>query len=93
MNITYDPVKNQRNIALRGLSFERAADMHFESSVIFVDDRRDYGELRYVAVGYVDTRLCVLCFTRVAQGIRVISFRKANVREVRRYGEAITIHK
>lgn len=44
-----------------------------------------------VAVGFLGTRLHVLCFTPVAAGIRVISFRKANAREVRDYDQTRTI--
>jgi uncharacterized DUF497 family protein len=40
---------------------------------------------RYDAVGYLDGRLLALCFTETPSGIRVISFRKANSREIKRY--------
>jgi uncharacterized protein (DUF4415 family) len=45
--------------------------------------RRKYGELRYVGIGYLDSRLHVLCFSESETGIRVISFRKANSREAK----------
>ena len=35
--------------------------------------------------------LNVLCFATTEEGIRVISFRKANTREARKYGKAKTI--
>jgi hypothetical protein len=47
----------------------------------FVDIRRDYGEVRQVALGYLDERLHALCFAETATGIRVISFRRVNARE------------
>ncbi|HKJ88978.1 MAG TPA: BrnT family toxin [Gammaproteobacteria bacterium] len=86
MEITFDPAKNERNIRERGLSFERAAEIDFNDALIYVDDREDYGEARYIAICYLDRRLHVLCFTETERGIRVISFRKANRREARRYG-------
>jgi len=46
---------------------------------------------RLVAVGYLHKRLHILCFLPKAGGIRVISFRKANDREARKYGRAKTI--
>jgi uncharacterized DUF497 family protein len=91
MDIDYDPKKNVKNVRDRQLSFERARDFEFGSALIGIDDRYDYGETRYVAVGYLDSRLHVLCFTETATGIRVISFPKANSREGRRYVEAQTI--
>lgn len=88
MRITFDPAKNERNIRLRGLSFERAADFAFDTALYAVDERRDYPELRTVAIGFLGSRVHVLCFAEVPGGIRVISFRKANAREVRRYAQA-----
>ncbi|TWG86679.1 hypothetical protein L602_000200000800 [Cupriavidus gilardii J11] len=91
MDIVFDRLKNERNILLPGLSFERAAEFDFESAVYLLDDRRQYGEARYIAVGYLDGRLHVLCFTESPTGLRVISFRKANAREARKYGKPQTI--
>jgi uncharacterized protein len=91
MEVSYDPAKNKRNIRERGLSFDRSVEFDFETAAYFTDTRRDYGEVRRIAVGYLDRRLHVLCFTTTAGGIRVISFRKANEREVKRYGKAKTI--
>lgn len=85
MKITYDPAKNARNIQERGLSFDRVTEFDFETAIVVVDARRDYGEIRYRAVGWLDGRLHALVFTRADDGIRVISFRKANKREVKRY--------
>lgn len=87
VRISYDPAKNQRNIRDRGLSFDTAAEFDFESALYAVDHRHDYGEKRYVAVGLRGGRLHVLCFAETPDGIRVISFRKANPREVSRYGK------
>ena len=88
MEITYDPVKNASNIELRGLSFERAADFDFQTAVFTVDDRHDYGEMRYRGLGFMGGRLYALVFVETDNGIRVISLRKANQREVRRYEQA-----
>jgi uncharacterized DUF497 family protein len=90
VRITYDPAKNERNIRERGLSFERAAEFDFSTAVYFVDARREYGEQRIVAYGYLDRRLHSLCFIDIAEGIRVISFRRASRKEARRYGRAQT---
>ena len=88
MRITYDPAKNERNIRNRGLSFDSAAQFDFEGALYAVDERYDYDEMRYIAMGMLGVRLHVLCFAETADGIRVISFRKANAREVRRYAKA-----
>lgn len=85
MEVAFDPAKNARNVRDRGLSFERAIDFDFATAGLAIDTRREYGEVRYVAVGYLDGRLHVLCFTETPFGIRVISFRKGNSREIQRY--------
>lgn len=90
MNISYDPAKNTRNIAERGLSFERVAEFDFDGASFLIDDRREYHEVRQIAIGYLDGRLHHLCFVETATGIRVISFRKANAREARKHDRALT---
>ena len=90
MRISYDPAKNHRNVRDRGLPFDSAAEFDFEGALYAVDKRQDYGEARYIAVGMLGVRLHVLCFAETPEGIRVISFRKANTREVNRYAKAKT---
>ncbi|MEY4091893.1 MAG: hypothetical protein RLZZ496_1075 [Pseudomonadota bacterium] len=88
MEIEFNPLKNARNIDERGLSFEQVREFDFETALYVVDDRHDYGETRIRALGFVGPRLHVLVFVEVPKGIRVISFRKANKREVIGYGKA-----
>jgi len=85
VEISYDPAKNERNIAERGLSFERAAWFDFETSLIWIDSRKAYPEVRFSALGLLDGRVHSLVFAETDRGIRVISLRKANKREVKRY--------
>jgi uncharacterized DUF497 family protein len=74
------------------LSFERAVDFDFETAIIKEDTRKAYPERRFIAFGYLGDRLHVLCFTPKKDGIRVISFRKANHREVRDYEQLKTLN-
>lgn len=90
MLIQFDAAKNDRNIAERGLSFEQAASFDFSTALVDTDDRKAYPEVRYVALGLLGARVHVLCFTPIAGGIRVISFRKANSREIKTYEQART---
>ncbi len=85
MYIEFDPVKNALNIQLRQLPFEQAANFEFETALFSQDQRREYGEVRIRALGYLGRRMHALVFVETALGIRVISFRKANKREVRIY--------
>jgi len=85
MEIEFDANKNAANIRSRGLTFERVVDFDFETAVFKQDSRRDYGEIRFRTLGFLDGRLHALVFTETDKGIRVISFRKANKREVKTY--------
>ena len=80
MDISFDPAKNARNIELRGISFECAVDFDWSLALVFEDWRRDYGELRYRALGLIAGRLHMLVFTRREDRIHVISLRKANIK-------------
>lgn len=88
MQITFDPAKNLRNVAERGLSFELVEQFDFSTAKIWQDTRKAYHEVRFNATGYLGDRLHCLCFTPVDGGIRVISFRKANARERGQYEKA-----
>jgi len=87
MEIIFDPAKSERNRAERGFGFELVGDFDFDSAFIWIDDRHDYGETRFAALGLVKARLYALVYTEIVGGIRVISFRKANDREVFHYGK------
>lgn len=87
MKIDFDPEKSNKNNRDRGLPFDRAADFDWETALYSEDIRHAYPERRFVAMGYLEERLHVLCFTPIKGGVRVISFRKANLREVNRYEE------
>jgi len=87
MKIDFDPIKSERNIKLRSLSFDRAGDFDWETAIYYEDDRMDYPEDRIIALGFLGVRLHVICFTPIDGGVRIISFRKANRREIRCYEE------
>jgi len=91
LEITFDPAKNDSNIRERGSSFERVREVDFNTALLRPDTRKEYGEARYIALCYLDSRLHVLCFTETETGIRVISFRKANDREAQKHGKPQTI--
>ena len=88
MRLVFDPEKNARNIESRGLPFSAAEDFDFEAALIVEDDRRDYGETRFIALGPIGRRLHVVVYVRIEGGVRVISLRKANARERKRNGQA-----
>lgn len=85
MKIEFNPGKNERNIRERGLPFMLVDEFAWETAQTHEDCRFPYPERRFISLGLIGERLFVVCFTPIPGGIRVISFRKANAREVKRY--------
>jgi hypothetical protein len=86
VKIEFDPAKDAINRRKHGLSLADAGLMDIESGFIVPDERRAYGEARLQAYGLIGGRLHVLAFTMRGEVLRAISLRKANSREVKRYG-------
>jgi uncharacterized DUF497 family protein len=70
------------------LPFSLVAEFDFESALIWQDTRKADPQARFSALGMIGERVYSVVFSAVAGGIRVISFRKANQREVQRYEQA-----
>ncbi len=85
MKIDFDAEKSHKNSRDRGLPFDRALDFDWETALYSEDIRYPYPERRFVAIGYLQERVHVICFSPIKEGVRIISFRKANLREVKRY--------
>lgn len=85
MDIEFDTAKDAANIAKHGLSL---SDFQGFDAVplIVVDDRRDYGETRYLGIRRIDGDGHCIVFTLRGQVMRLISFRRARDKEMRRYG-------
>ena len=88
MDIEYDLNKSEENAARRGLPFSGVVAFDWDTALVIADTRHAYPEPRFLAHGLIGDRLHAVVFTPTASGIRVISFRKANRREVRMYAQA-----
>jgi hypothetical protein len=82
---TWDPDKDRTNLLKHGISLAAGTALDLATATVLVDQRRDYGEVRYQAYGPIEDRLHVLVFTVRNRDVRLISLRKANAKEVRRY--------
>ena len=70
---------------MRGQVFNRAESFDWETALTLPDDRQDYGEPRYIALGHIAKRLHVMVYTVRGEAVRIIGLRKANDREVKYY--------
>lgn len=90
MQFEWDEGKNEINIRKHGIDFEDVKDMFNHPMLTLVDDREDYGEERWVGVGWVQQLIGVVVYVeRHEDTIRIISARKATNHEVRRYEQSI----
>ncbi|TFF25661.1 BrnT family toxin [Jiella endophytica] len=78
----WDEAKSNANLALGRPPFSDVERFDFATAAIFVDNRRNYGETRKIAIGMIGDRHHVIVYTERGARVRVISFRKANDREV-----------
>lgn len=56
VHITFDPAKDALNVSKHGVSLRQAADLEWDSAVLWIDARRDYGEPRECGIGYIGLR-------------------------------------
>jgi uncharacterized DUF497 family protein len=85
MRIEFDPGKDVGNHEKHGLSLQLAAELDWESALVWLDEREDYGELRMIALAPIAAILYYVAFVDRGQSRRVISLRRANRREVKHY--------
>jgi uncharacterized DUF497 family protein len=81
MTITFDPAKRALTLRHRGLDFARAGEVFAGRTATAVDDRRDYGETRFITAGYLDGRLVVIVWTQRGEVRHVISMRHCHAKE------------
>ncbi len=89
MEISFDPVKREKNLRERRLDFLDAAKVFAGRTYDWEDDRFDYDEVRMITVGSLEGRMVVVVWTERGLGRRVISMRKANEREQEYYRELL----
>lgn len=87
MKFTYDSAKNDSNIAKHGLPLSDAKLLDWNAAYSWIDQRKDYGEERYVALAPIDQHVYCVVYVESKIAVRIISLRKANAREVNFYEE------
>jgi uncharacterized DUF497 family protein len=67
----------------------RVAEIFAGATLTIPDDRRDYGEPRFITIGRLDGRMGAIIWTPRGAARRIISLRKANDREQSIYGDRL----
>jgi hypothetical protein len=85
----WDDNKAARNWRDHGVSFEMARDAFNDPfAVEWIDREQDSNEERHAMIGMVESRLLFVAYTMRGDRIRIISARKAEPYERRKYHEA-----
>jgi uncharacterized DUF497 family protein len=85
----FNPAKDAANRAKHGVSLALPEILFADPHLLTTDDRFNYGEVRELAFGRISGRLFVCVYADRGEERRVISLRKANGREVKRYGKEL----
>ena len=84
MKIEFDPAKDAANVAKHGISLPDFEGFDSEA-IVKVDERHTYGENRFRAFGRIDGLGYCIVYTRRGLTMRLISFRRAHEKEMRRH--------
>jgi uncharacterized DUF497 family protein len=85
MKVTFDPAKRLQTLKERKVDFEDAAEVFAGLTLTVRDNRRDYREDRFQAIGFLSGRMVMIVWTPRGDARHVISMRKCNDREQARY--------
>ena len=89
MRVEWDEEKNKENIRKHELDFADAWEIFDAPMLVNLDTREDYGEDRWIGIGFLKTLVAVVVYTESEDVIRIISLRKALRHERARFEEAL----
>ena len=91
MKFVWDEVKNRKNIQKHGIDFKDASEMFSLPMLTSIDSRQNYGEERWVGIGFLKGIIAVIAYTEneTKNQIRIISARKATKNESQRFKKTI----
>ena len=85
MEFEWDEEQRLSNLAKHGLDFADVREFGWDDARVEVDERFDHGEERFLALGYFRGRLHSVVFTKRDGVTRIVRFRKAKKREMRKF--------
>jgi uncharacterized DUF497 family protein len=90
VDFEWDDAKNKANIRKHGLDFTNAREIFDAPMLAEIDNSEDYGEKRFVGIGFLRNIIVVIIFTEPrSETIRVISLRKALKYEREKFEQSI----
>ncbi len=89
MKLDWSEEKRKSNLSKHGLDFKDAVYVLLGTTVSFQDERCHYGEERWIVYGMLADVFVNVVYTVRKDKIRIISMRKANSRERRKYEQKV----
>ena len=89
MKFEWDEQKRLINLQRHGIDFADVQRVFEFERYTVIDDRFDYGEIRFFTLGFLNGRVIAVSYTETDEVIRIISARKANKYDQRKYFEKI----
>ncbi len=89
ITVEWDKQKNQQNILKHGIDFYDAAELFKRPMLREIDNRKEYGEERWIGIGLLQEAVVVTIYTLRSDVIRIISVRRASYYEREIYWKAI----
>ena len=91
MEFEWDESKRKENLQKHGLDFPDAATLFDGPMLSRLDTREDYGESRWIGIGFIESICAVVAFSERDDGriIRIISLRKALSHERKAFEKTI----
>ena len=91
MQFEWDAAKNLENIRKHQIDFADVPAMFDSEMLIEFDNRADYGEERWIGIGFLGPGIAVVVWTeRFKNLIRIISARRANNHEKKQFQRYIS---
>jgi len=91
MQFEWDEAKNLENIRKHRIDFADVPDIFDGSMLVELDERTDYGEDRWIGIGFLRNGVAVVVWTeRQGDVIRIISARRANRYERQRFEQYLS---
>ncbi len=81
MSCEWDEQKRRANVKKHGIDFTDVPQVFDSDVVLLPDERFDYGETRFIAIGILKSQVVVVAYTERGENIRIISARKATKNE------------
>lgn len=85
----WDEEKRRLNLKRHGIDFRDVPQVFDYDRFLLEDDRYEYGETRWISFGLLFGGVVAVTHTETDEVIRIISVRKAEKREEKRYFKSI----